>query len=87
MFYFWSSYLIWNLISSFSKTEHLYIGPFGKGTPGIKSIECLTWQCRGTPIGEVKMSLYSCITLSNYFSCVVGAHVEVTDVVATFSSL
>ena len=26
----------------------------------------LTWQCRGTPMGEVKMSLYSSTTLSIY---------------------
>ena len=65
----------------------MYIGPFGEGMPRINSIECLNWKFRGTPIGEVNMSLYSSMTLSTYFYCVVRAHGEVTNVVGTFFTL
>ena len=75
------------LISSFSRSKCLYTGPFGKGAPGIKSIECLNWQCGGTPIGEVNMSLYSSTTLSTCFCYVARLCVEVVNVATTFFSL
>jgi hypothetical protein len=46
------------------------MGPLGNDAPGVRSMGCLTWQCRGTPAGEVKMSSYSSTTLSIcFFSC------------------
>ena len=78
---------IWCLISSFSRSEHLYIGPFGKGAPGIKSIECFTWQCKGSLVGEVNMSLYSSMIVSTCFYCVAGLSAEVVDMSTIFFSL
>jgi hypothetical protein len=41
--------------------------PLGSGAPGVISMGCLTWKCRGTPIGEEKISEYSSMTLSTFF--------------------
>jgi hypothetical protein len=52
---------------------------------GVKSIGCLTWQCVGTPVGEVKMSLYSSTIPSTFLYCKERCCVEATDVATTFS--
>jgi hypothetical protein len=46
-----------------------YFAPIqlGKGALGTKSMECLTWKCRGTPIGEEKIYLFSYKILSTCF--------------------
>ena len=41
----------------------------GNDALGVRSMECLTWQWRGTAAGEVKMSLYSSMTLSICYYC------------------
>ena len=84
---FWSNSWIWHFIYSFSRSEHLYTGPFGKGALGIKSIECLTWKCRCTHVGGVNMSLYSSMTFTTFFCCVVGLCAVVMDVATIFFSL
>ena len=38
----------------------------GGGALGVRSMECLSGQCRGTSVGEEKTSLYSSTTLSIY---------------------
>jgi hypothetical protein len=46
------------------------MGPLGSGAPGVRSMGCLTWQCRGTPTGEgedVLVLLHDIIHL--LFSC------------------
>jgi hypothetical protein len=45
---------------------------------------CLTWQCRGTPIGEEKISKYSSMTLSTFFCYVERSAVETLDVATIF---
>jgi hypothetical protein len=60
------------------------MGPLGSGASGVKSMGCLTSQCRGTPTGEVKMSLYSSMTLSIYFFHAVGPCMEVMATVFLF---
>jgi hypothetical protein len=45
---------------------------------------CLTWQCRGTPVGEEKISKYSSTTLSTCFCCVERLAAETLDVVVIF---
>ena len=81
---FWISSLIWRLISSFSMRECQQTGPLGNGTPGIKSMECLTSQCTRTPTGVVKMSLYDSTILSTCFCCIEGFCVEAMDVAVIF---
>ena len=44
----------------------------------------LIWQCRGTPIGEEKISEYSYMTLSTCFYCVERSATETLDVVVIF---
>jgi hypothetical protein len=60
------------------------MGPLGSGAPGVRLMGCLTWQCRGTPAGEVKMSSYSSMTLSIYCFHVVGPCLEVVGIVFLF---
>jgi hypothetical protein len=46
------------------------MGPFGSGAPRVRSMGCLTWQCRGTPVGggeDVLILLHDLIHL--LFSC------------------
>jgi hypothetical protein len=45
---------------------------------------CLTWQCRGTPVGEEKISEYSSMTLSTCFCCVERSAAETLDVAVIF---
>ena len=40
----------------------------GGGAPGVRSMEFLSWKCRGTSVGEEKNSSYSSTTLSIYCS-------------------
>ena len=58
---------IFYLISSFSIMEWRYVGPLGRGAQWVRLIECLTWQCKGTPVGEEKMSLYYSTIISTCF--------------------
>jgi hypothetical protein len=46
----------------------------------------LTWQCRGTPVGEEKISEYSSMTLSTCFYCVERSATETLDVAVIFLS-
>ena len=39
----------------------------GSGMLGVISMKCLTWQCRGTHVGEEKMSSYSSTNFYIYF--------------------
>jgi hypothetical protein len=55
--------------------------------PGVKSMGCLTWECRGTSIGEGNISEYSSITLSTCFCYVERSVVEALDVAAIFRLL
>jgi len=70
------------LISSFSKTKRWWTVPLGSGMLRVRSMDCLTWQCKGTLVGEVEMSLYSSMTLSIYCCCVEEPCLE--SVVTTF---
>jgi len=51
-------------------------GPSGSSVPKVKSIEYLTWQCRGTPMAEEKIFLYSSMTLSIFCCCVEEPYLE-----------
>jgi hypothetical protein len=62
------------------------MGPLGSGTPGVRSMGCLTWKCRGTPAGEVNMSSYSSMTLSIYCFHAAGPCLEVMATVFLFPS-
>ena len=84
---FWRISWIWCFIFSFYRRERRYIIPLGKGALGFRLIECLTWQCKGTLIGEVKMSQYFSTTLSTWLFCVQRPCSEAIDVVVTFHSL
>jgi hypothetical protein len=58
----------------------------GKGEPGTKSMECFTWQCIGTPIGEAKISLCSSTIFSTSFYWVERSKVEVVVAAVAFHS-
>jgi hypothetical protein len=45
---------------------------------------CLTWQCRGTPVDEEKISEYSSTNLSTCFYCVERLVTETLDVAVIF---
>jgi hypothetical protein len=80
----WSSPWICHLISSFSNREKRYTEPLGSDASGVRSMGCLTWQCRGAPVGEDKISEYSSTTLSTFFCCVERSIVETLDVAVIF---
>ena len=52
----------------------------------VKSMAYLTWQCRGTSIGEEKIFKYDSKTLSTFFYYVERSVVETMDVVVIFHS-
>jgi hypothetical protein len=56
------------------------------GELSINSMKCLTWQCRGTPVGEEKISLCSSTFLSTCFYCIENSCIEVVVVAVTFCS-
>jgi hypothetical protein len=62
------------------------MGPLGSDAPGVRSMGCLTWKCRGTPTGEVKMSLYSSMNLSICCFHATGPCLEVMAIVFLFPS-
>jgi hypothetical protein len=56
----------------------------GNDTDGVKSMGCLTSQCRGTPAGEVNMSLCSSKTLSICCCHAEGTFLEVMATILFF---
>jgi hypothetical protein len=80
----WSSSWICRLISSLSNRERRWTSPLGNGAPGVRSMGCLTSQCRGTPAGEAKISEYSSMTLSTCFCYVERSYAETLDLDVIF---
>ena len=77
MWHFYSNSWICLLIWPFSRMEHWKIGPLGNNTPRVRSMECLTWQCKGIPAGELKISSYYSMTLSICWCCAEEPSLEV----------
>jgi len=64
--------------------EQWYIDPMGRGASGVRSIKCLNGKCKGTLVGEEKMSLYYFMTLSTCFYYVEEPFPGAMDVATIF---
>jgi hypothetical protein len=58
--------------------------PLGSSASGVISMGCLTWQCRGTPVDEEKISEHSSTNLSTCLCYVERSAAETLDVATIF---